>query len=303
MKEIILWLLALGYLCPYANAQSAESYSTYQRTQDYINPAYTGSQGPFDLSLDYKKEWMEFQGAPTTLMLSTSGLVGEKVGLGLNIESRNVNVERRLKVFSNYAYKLPLSTGVLQLGIKAGVMNFSGNYTDVETNVAGDLAFSENVNRWQANFGMGAFYHSQNWYAGISVPMLLQDNLDDEESTLQSLGLSQRNYFLSAGCRLQLNDLLSMQPNALLSFSEEDGVNGIFGVNLYYLSSLWTGLNWISNNMLNANLHYQLNDRISAGYAYETGIGQINNSATSAHLLNVRYNIKSLAKASYSTPY
>ncbi len=295
-----MWLILLVCVQTSTSGQSINALNVYQRTQDFINPAFCGSTGILDINLDYRREWVEFQGAPTSILLSAAGKVGNRVAMGLNLESRTRHVERIFNISTNYAYLLPLSQGNLHLGLKAGLMSFAGNYSQVLSNEAGDLAFRDDVNRWQPNFGAGAFYRSNSWYAGVSIPMLLQDNTQTAYSQLERA--EQQHCTISAGYRFMLNELFMMQPNMLLSFSRLAGPTGIVGLSLYYQESIWTGLSYDSDNAINARFHYQLSERISAGYGYETALGKLRNQSKTAHLINVRYNIKSDGNR-YPTPY
>ena len=69
-----------------------------------INPAYAGSRDALTANLTYRQQWVGFEGAPTTQILSVHSPVnGKHIGLGLMVYNDRIGVSRETGVMTNYA--------------------------------------------------------------------------------------------------------------------------------------------------------------------------------------------------------
>ena len=86
-----------------------------------INPAYAGSRDALTANLTWRKQWVGFDGAPETQVLSVhSPLTGKKLALGLLVTNDGIGISKQTGVMTNYAYRVKLGTGKLSFGIGAG---------------------------------------------------------------------------------------------------------------------------------------------------------------------------------------
>ena len=174
---IIILVLSIGTLT--INAQQVPMYTHYMDNTLVINPAYAGSRDALTITGLYRSQWAGFAGAPVTQTLTVHApLSNEHIGLGLSVLNDKIGPTNNTSVFADFAYIMQLTKkSKLALGLSAGVNMFQANLNTLLLDQQSDPAFQNNINNHiTPNFGFGAYYYQERFYAGISVPSLLQNN-------------------------------------------------------------------------------------------------------------------------------
>src|ERR1043165_8423110 len=103
-------------------AQQDILVSQYMFNPLLLNPAYAGSKEYIMATLLYRKQWVNFKGAPETEVATVHGPWGlTSLGWGATISHDHVGVTDRTDAFVSVAYHLKLNDQMkLGVGIKAG---------------------------------------------------------------------------------------------------------------------------------------------------------------------------------------
>src|SRR5688572_18958602 len=154
-------------------AQQDPAYSMFMYNGTAINPAVAGSAETLSATALYRKQWAGIKGSPETQALNIDApFWSKKVGLGLSIVNDKIGVVQNLNINAQYAYRVQFQNSTLSMGLQAGMNNYNANYSSVVTSSqasAMDNSFAENTSRMIFNFGAGAYYSGNKFYAGLSV--------------------------------------------------------------------------------------------------------------------------------------
>jgi type IX secretion system PorP/SprF family membrane protein len=164
-----------------AKAQYEPQFTQYMNNEMFINPAYAGTRGNLAATMLYRYQWVGIEGSPRTATFAVhSPFMYNKIGVGLCIMNDKIGVTNQTGVFANYAYHLQTSEkGTLSFGLQGGVINVKENLLDLVTIEENDPEFSQNIpNKLMPNFGYGMYYHTQKFYAGVSIPRFLENKVD-----------------------------------------------------------------------------------------------------------------------------
>ena len=198
----------LFFLC--GNAQQESSFSHYMYNHQAVNPAYVGSRGVTNFTSVLRSQWTGIEGAPLTQTLSFSGPVSSKnLGFGLSVLNDKIGPVGTTSFAIDLAYHLRLNRKDhrLALGLKAGALNFALNPDMINTLVPNDSAFQ--IDQEQAllpNIGFGFYYYTQNFYAGLAVPHMLEH---------EDYAQEQHFYFITGGL-VSFSDNFMLKPSVLL---------------------------------------------------------------------------------------
>ena len=178
MRKIYLGLLlTLGLLSEVA-AQQDPHYTQYMYNMSVMNPAYAGSKDNLSLGLLHREQWIELEDAPVTSTFFGHSPVGKNVGLGLSFISDKLGPVEENNIYGDFSYTLQLGgEHKLALGLKAGLTLHSVDYlTKISPSLPdpNDGAFGANTSNSYFNFGTGAFYYTNKYYLGLSVPNMLK---------------------------------------------------------------------------------------------------------------------------------
>ena len=80
LKLILLFLLLGGSRLV---AQQLPQYTQYMYNTSTINPAYVNEDNRMDATLSYRAQWIGIDGAPETKALTVSGIINNRIGLGI----------------------------------------------------------------------------------------------------------------------------------------------------------------------------------------------------------------------------
>lgn len=205
-------------------AQQDAQYTQYMFNTMSVNPAYAGSRGQLSIAALYRSQWVGLDGAPETQTLNLhSPIRNSRVGYGISVVNDNIGDGTVQETYFDavISYTLEVSQDAkLSFGLKAGghLMNLDFNGLN---NFDNEPIVGDNIeNRFSPNFGLGFYYHTDKFYAGLSVPNLLEsdhfDNSQRDANSIQFLSTERINFYLITGYVFELNPDLKFKP-ALLS--------------------------------------------------------------------------------------
>ncbi|MEL6850620.1 MAG: PorP/SprF family type IX secretion system membrane protein, partial [Bacteroidota bacterium] len=211
------YLLLICFCAPLSLlGQQEPLYAQYRTNLFVINPAYAGTLSYNELRLNYRSQWRRFPGAPQTLTMSYHGMVDEKNGLGFIAFNDAVGPDTRNGGQFSYAYHLPLGWGgtmgqnYLSLGVGVKLLQYQFRADRVFFADQTDPTIAEvAVPIYLGDASFGAYFHNDNFFAGISAPNLLQSDFSGSIDGSQPNLLSRlyRHYFAIFGYRFVYDNM------------------------------------------------------------------------------------------------
>lgn len=155
-----------------ANAQLTEYESMYFQNQYLNNPAMAGLNEGIKLNIGYQRQWDQVPGNPILMNATVEYNSGNRMGLGLNVNSDRAGLINRTRILGTYAYHLPIGVDEkLNFGLSAGAKFSSIDYNKMIGN-ADDIAV-QNFNEGAAFDGdLGMAYTSRLLTVQVSLPNL-----------------------------------------------------------------------------------------------------------------------------------
>ena len=178
MRSIVIKLAFSAFLlCGFlqSSAQQDVLVSQYMFNHLLLNPAYAGTKDYMMASLLYRKQWVNFDGAPVTQVGSVHGPIGlTNFGWGALISNDKIGVTNRTDAYANGAYHIKLKNDLnLSVGIRAGGGYYSIKNSDLKYWDADKVFQSDKVSKFLPNIGAGAYLYSTKYYVGLSAPTLI----------------------------------------------------------------------------------------------------------------------------------
>jgi type IX secretion system PorP/SprF family membrane protein len=274
-----------------AIAQQNPVFSQYMFNGLAINPAYAGNQDQFSATALYRKQWDNFQGAPSTQTLSAHSSVKNKnIGVGLLAARDQIGIHNDTRVYLSYAYKIKMRVGTLAMGVQGGFNNLYSDYTQLNLKSEKDVLMTGTSNSFNPNFGTGLFYSTQTAYAGFSIPYIVNGKLKRASDVIEQ-GKQARYYFLTAGKVFTLNHNLKFKPSTLLRIQEGNATNVDINASLILDDIITVGVSYRSNDAVVGMFEMELTDKLRFGYAYDYTTSDIGQYANGSHEFMVNFRI------------
>lgn len=225
MKKIILGVIVIVCFVLQGNAQQQRLYTMFMYNKLGLNPGYAGYHESGCLTAIYRSQWLGFQGAPETQVLSFhTPFGGERIGFGLNLSRETIGISSQITLDGIYAYKVPLGNGTLSLGAQASIRSMEVDYTDPALMAIENLSLDQGVdlakdNRFVANFGAGVYFSTDRFYAGVSAPRMMNSDIDFEENNL-FIAREERHWYAMTGVVIPINYSVDFVPQVLARFTD-----------------------------------------------------------------------------------
>lgn len=305
-KIISAIVIASGSITLYA--QQAPMYTHYMYNTLVINPGYAGSRDALTITALHRSQWVDFKGAPTTQTLTIhTPLRNEHLGVGLSVANDKIGPTNKTAVFADFAYRMKLNKkSKLSLGLSAGANIFKADLAALQLDEQTDPVFQNSIsNHVTPNFGFGAYYSRERFYAGISAPDLLQNNYSvvtsPDGTTLE--GKEQRHYYVIAGGVINLTDNLALKPTTFVKITVAAPVQADVTASFIIMKKLLVGAMFRSGDAFGGLIGYDVNEQFHIGYSYDWSYGlKTSKYNKGSHEIALRYDFIYSSKKQIHSP-
>jgi type IX secretion system PorP/SprF family membrane protein len=260
------------------------------------NPGFAGLSGRMNVILMNRNQWTGLEGAPVTTVAGGDVAVNvfeKRAGIGLEIINDDIGLYNNLMVRTSISRRYLLSEGELGVGISAAILNqsFDGTGTYIPESdyhqQTDPLVPNEKVSVFTPDFGMGAFYKGEIWYAGIGIQHLFAPEPNFQEDFYVYI---HRTLFLSGGYTLKLEERnFDLAPSVF--FRQGGGSwQADFNVNLHFRDKYWAGITYRYQDAVVILGGIVLGNGIRAGYSYDITTSDLSRAGSyGSHELAIGY--------------
>lgn len=300
MKRSLVAIIGFLSVSSSLVAQQDPQFTQYFENTLFVNPAYAGSKGMLNVTGMHREQWVGFDGAPRSTTLSIhSPLSYESVGLGMTVVNDQVGPMKQTMFYGDFSYSLKFKNNAkLAFGLKAGV-NLINIGTSALSNVQNDTYLMQDVrNNVNPNFGFGVYYHTPNWFVGLSTPKLLEQSYDGGTTNIE-----QRHYFGIAGFVASLSEYWKIRPMTQVKAVEGAPLSIDVSAAFIYNDRFYIGPMWRPNAAVGAFVQFQISPQLKAGLASDFGTQAIRNYNGGTYELMLSYDFNFRKKAILSPRY
>lgn len=269
-------------------AQSDAHFNNFLEVENFYNPAAMNRNSRTNVVGALSMQMAGYTHAPVSMFIGANmpvplGKKKNSLGVGLFNETLGLFTNRRLLL--DYAYKIGMGKGWMNIGVQAGVMSeeFNGGRLKMETQ--NDPAFPTGNERGTVgDLGAGILYVNGEWWAGASAQHLNFPHVEFGKTQGKNIEMDIKpTLYLTGGCNIGLrNPLLSVQPCFLVE-SDIDFWRVDMSVRGYYqyeTTLLYMGATYSPGVSISAMIGGKVRD-VLIGYAYEfytSGVGALKGS-------------------------
>ena len=306
-KALVLSALLGGSL----QAQQLPVFNHYAYNPYLYNPARTGQGAMGNLSVHFKKQWVNMPQSPLTGLISMEGPLKkpkfENMGLGGMLYTDQMHIIQRVGGLGSYAYHIPFDKAKnhgLSAGMSLGFLNQRLNFAAATTYDDNDVqVLAQAANGLSFDFSLGLDYHIQGLHIGVSMLQGLNNSLKfiNPLDTVSIKFINTRHLIFTGSYRFDLGEagsknrlyiepvLLGRMIQGLPFQAEATAIVGMQNIG-------WLGLGYRSSNTetatsaLSATVGVELNPRLRAAYSVDLGLSKsLNTAMGSQHEFMIAY--------------
>lgn len=258
-------------------AQQDAQYTQYMFNTMSVNPAYAGSRGQLSITGLYRSQWVGLEGAPKTQTLNIqSPIRNSKLGYGVSIVNDEIGdgVVQETYFDAVVSYTIDVSAdSKLSFGLKAGGNLLNLDFSKLR-NFDAEPVNADNIeNKFSPNIGVGLYYHSSQFYAGLSAPNLLQtehfDNSQQGAGSVNFLSKERINFYFITGYVFDLNGNLKFKPALLTKVVGGAPLQVDVSANFMFNERFTFGAAYRWDAAVSALVGFQISDQFMIGLAYD----------------------------------
>jgi type IX secretion system PorP/SprF family membrane protein len=273
------------------HAQLDPLYNQYLFNQSMINPAYTGINDVLNATVLSRAQWVGIKGAPVTNTLNlSSSFLNNKLGAGLLLVSDQYGISNNTEIQLMYSYRLEMNNNrSLSFGLQGGYISYQYDFDKLDLEQPDQALIIADDNVTKTNFGTGIYFRSNQYYLGISVPRIL--NTDVQDGDVKSTRY-RRHYYVSAGYLFDQLLAVQFKPSVLLKVVDGQPASVDLNASFLLKEVLWVGTTLRNFNAIGLNGQLEVNNQLRLGYSFEYPLNAISNNAFGTHELMVSLDLE-----------
>ncbi len=271
--HLVFTLTILGGLYAQQDAQ----YTQYMFNTMSVNPAYAGSRGQLSIASLYRSQWVGLDGAPETFTLNLHSPIREsRIGYGISVVHDNIGngVVQETYLDGVVSYTIDVSAfGKLSFGLKVGGNLLNLDFTSLR-NFDNEPIPQDNIeNKFSPNFGLGLYYHTDKFYAGLSAPNLLKtehfDNSAQDSNDVQFLSTERINFYFITGYVFDLNGNTKFKPALLTKAVGGAPLQVDLSASFLFNEKFSLGAAYRFDAAISGLVGFQISEKFMLGLAYD----------------------------------
>lgn len=273
------------------NAQQLTLSSQYMFNDYMINPAIAGTKYHNILHGSIRRQWVGIKEAPVTQFISGHGYLGYNLGFGGMLFNEASGPTRRTGMAFSTAYHLLIkkkrdgNQHTLSFGISGIIAQHYLDKDNLVTYYPNDPTIAAAYSSQTIpDVSFGFYYHNlDKYYIGLSCLNIIQSKTDLYNIPNPVNNFFVRNYYLTGGGVMQVNNKFTLNPSFLLRGIEAGPVLQC-DLNLRgtYLKKYWAGASYRHKDAIATmiGVHFQ---EMSIGYSYDITLSAIRGYSAGSH--------------------
>lgn len=277
-KKIKILMLVCLVVIPFfgvIRAQQDAQYTQYMYNTIAVNPAYAGSRGVLGIAALHRSQWVGLDGAPVTQTFNIHSPISPKVGAGVSIVNDEIGNGTNQDTYFDAVFSYTLQTSEkdkLSFGLKAG-----GHFLNIDFNKLRNYNPSNAApvdsgidKKFSPNFGAGVYFHNDKFYAGLSIPNILQTkHFDDSSGATSYIAQERMNFYVISGYVFDLSYNLKLKPAVLFKGLSGAPLQADLSTTLLYNEKFSLGVGYRWDAALSALFGFQITEQLMLGLAYD----------------------------------
>ena len=284
----------------FAVAQQQSLYTNYLLNQYLYNPAYAGVEEGTVLSIGYRNQWLGFDGAPKSFMVSGYGKLKKKPNMALGgiITTERIGLLQRTTFHATYSYHLKINKkAAINFGLGVGGIQHKVRVYDAKPYDRDDSFLSSDVLRALAfDANAGFYFYTKNFFLGFSDQHMPNSKIVWENST----GRNTTHFYAYTGYSFHLDKAWVIQPTILVRTNSPAPYQLEYNARVIYDEMVWLGFSYRHQSSGCFMLGCKIDKQLSFAYSYDLTLSAIKKYSNGSHEIMVSYLIPFKKKKSKS---
>jgi len=261
--------------------QNQAQYNHYISNQGILNPAYNGTRDVISGIIIHRSQWLGINDAPMNQALNVHGPIEDtNLGVGVILENDRLGFTNNFNFMAAGSYKLQMGRRgtFLSLGLQLGLTSNVYDGTKAITKTYGDPMFQRKESILGFNFGMGAYYYSEGYFGGFSIPRFFSPSFDEatenEGAFKNTVSIEDLHSYWYGGYIFDW-DQVKVKPTALIRTVVGAPLTFDVSCNVLLNERIWVGASYRSISEVVFLSEYIINRQWTVRYSFDYSLSKL----------------------------
>jgi type IX secretion system PorP/SprF family membrane protein len=273
------------------SGQQLPQYTQYMFNDFVINPAIAGVHNYYQIRTNHRFQWVGMEDPPMTNSIAFYGPHAKwNMGYGGYIYNDVTGPTSRTGVTGAYAYNIAVTGDIrLSMGIAASLLQFRIDGTQLNPKDVSDPAILDMTSTsYMPDAGIGAYLYAEEFYVGLSVAQLLNNNVRIFENK-NGLNRLKTQVNLTGAYRFQVDRDWSLEPSVMIKAAAPREFGFDITARTEWRKMVWGAVSYRYHEAIAILLGYSYEEILFFGYAYDIGITSLRKYNTGTHEIMIGY--------------
>ena len=295
LKSVVLLitqcLLSLGL-----SAQQMPYYSQFVNNYGMLNPAFTGVKGLFNAVVDYRTQWVGYDGAPQTSTINlNSRFLNGKMGAGLYMMQDVVGPSQQTNFGANYAYHIHFPDCELSTGLSGNYTKYTLNGNKITLHNTQDPSIDQTVSSTVGvpDANVGFYLYNDRFHIGFSALHLLQSKAKfyTGDTLKKSIIKYAPQMYGSLGYNYSQNSDYVWENTLLIDYVQGPPTIMLdYTLLVHYKRKIYAGASVRLNDAIALHLGVTILEGLQVSYSYDIIISKLQSYNSGSHEIMLIYN-------------
>ena len=308
-KSLLALIIGISSLTNLSAQQDAQ-FTQFMFNKLTFNPGYAGNTVAPRLTAIHRQQWVGLEGAPVTSAINfNTSIAKQRVGMGLTFIHDKIGPTRDWSAQMAYSYKIPIEEGTLSIGLQGVIRQYRVVWNDARlTHQQDNAVMLAESSRIIPNAGLGLYYEASKFFLGVSIPHILENELDLLEDFVSTdiTSLANRHIFGMAGVLFDATEDIKIKPALMVKYVNNAPLDVDLNLTAILKNDLWIGLSYRFGGSevkgigesISAYVQYQLTNTLRIGMAYDFTLSELQSQNSGTYEFFVTYDLRKTGRIS-----
>ncbi len=263
-----------------------------------INPGVTGTKRLLDARLNYRNQWVGYDGAPKTISLGLhSRFLKGKMGAGLYLMQDKIGPSKQTNIGASYAYHIRFPDSELSAGIAGNFAKYSLIGTKMTLHNNQDPSINQTLTdaTWTADASAGIYLYNDRFHVGASGQHVIQSTAEFYKADTTKKGkikyVTQVNFTL--GYNFSQNPNYVWESTLYGQYVKGAPMMLDYTLRVHFFEQAFVGVSIRLHDAIGIHVGYTFFGNYQVSYTYDIQIGGLKKYNSGSHeiMLSISHDI------------
>jgi type IX secretion system PorP/SprF family membrane protein len=271
--------------------QQLPHYTQYMFNDFVINPAIAGIHNYYQIRTNHRFQWVGLEDPPLTNSISFYGPHAKwDMGYGGYIYNDVTGPTSRTGFTGAYAYNISVTGDIrLSMGLSLSLLQFRVDGTQLNPKDVSDPSILNMTSTsYMPDAGLGVYLYAEEFYVGLSVAQLLNNNVKIFENK-NGLNRLKTHFNLIGAYRFEVDRDWILEPSVMFKGTAPKEISFDITARTEWKKMLWGAVSYRFRDAVSILLGYSYEETLFFGYSYDIGITALRKYNTGTHEIMIGY--------------